>query len=192
MALENRRVCRAPSAVSGAAVAWRRVHFRQDHSAACRAGVRRHHPVHSLCAAAGPPRRQCHLRGAAGAAAAAVAARGHRGHCLRRAASGIRPALSLAQPSACIRDATRDDPGRGSISRCVRGALRILARAFAGRRGRAPDLSGPARRLTRTTATARYRWRGSPHGSRRRRCHASAFRASCGTPIARCCGACRT
>ena len=160
---------------------------RQDRSAACRAGVRRHHPVHSLRAAAGPPRRQCRLRGAARAAAAAVAA--------QRTSRSL-PAASRFRHSTCIvpcsvfpwhsgRNLRRSRP-TFHISLRPRSAATIGA-SVCRPVGRAPDLSGPARRLTRTTATGRYRSRGSPHCSRRRRCNASAFRASCGTPIARCC-----
>ena len=136
---------------------------RQDHSAACRAGLWRHHPVHPLCAAAGRARRQCDLRGSAGAAAAAVATQPDiTVDCVRRAASGIRPALSLAQSSAGVRDAACDDPGRRSISRGTRGAPGAIGASVCRRGGRAPDLSGPARRRTRTTPTGRSRSRGSP------------------------------
>ena len=60
-------------------------------------------------------------------------------HCRRRAASGIRPALSVAQSSPGVRDAARDHPCCRSISRRVHRAAGLLARSFAA--------GAPARRI---------------------------------------------
>jgi hypothetical protein len=50
MALEDGGIREAPPPIPGAAMAGRPAGFGQDHSAACRAGIWRHHPVHPLCA----------------------------------------------------------------------------------------------------------------------------------------------
>ena len=128
-----------------AAMAGRAADLRQDHSASCRAGIWRHHPVHPLCAVAGGPGREGHLRGSAGIVAAAVGARRRHRHGFRRAAAGLRPALSFAQSSARIRD---NGPRRSrpySLYGCAGGAGVLLAATFAARSAaRRVCLVGPA------------------------------------------------
>ena len=111
MALENRRICPAPSRSSGAAVARRR----------CRSPARPFCCMPSRGSAtpsSSSAMRRCwqggrkvDLRSSAGAAAAVVAARtASRSIAYRRAAAGIRPALSVAQSSAGVRDAAATIP----------------------------------------------------------------------------------
>ena len=77
----------------------------QDHSAACRAGTRRYHPVRALCAASGRARRQCRARSAARIEVADGASRRRRGgDRARRDAAAVRRALSARQPAAGAQD----------------------------------------------------------------------------------------
>ena len=68
-----------------------------------------------------------------------VTLKGHHIYGCRRVSSGIRPALSLAQSSPGVRDAARDHPCCGSLSRRLRGAAGLLARS--------PAAGAPARRI---------------------------------------------
>ena len=103
-------------------------------------------------------------------------ARHHRGGC-RRTAAGIRPALSVAQPSPGIRDAADDYPGGRSVSRCAgraRGCIGAIALP-PGRPRAGFVWSGLADR-TRTTPTDRSRSRALRRCLRIRRCDASVCR----------------
>ena len=194
MALEDRRVCPASPAVPNAAMAGRRADRRQNHSAPCRAGIRRHHPVHPLCAVAGRAGREGHLRGSAGVAAAVVAIDAQ--DITVMAAGEPRPAFDLHCPllSLPLAFGTQPETIPAAIPYLAAPAERVgvLARSFAA--------GAAARRVclvrlvdrTRMTATDRSRWRAWPRYSRIRRSDVSACRRELRMRMAKRCAACRT
>ena len=131
----------------------------QDHPAARRAGLGRHHPVRALRAAAGARRRQGRARGAAGAQGTARGLRRRGiGDRPRRAAAAVRPALPAGEPAAgAARPSCRTCRPRFRI--CARASRASRAGASASRRcrRRASRSPGRAAPTTSTTATARSR-----------------------------------
>ncbi len=180
MALEaHRDGCAAT--VPEAALARRISARRQDHPAACRAGLGRHHPVRPLRAAPGARRRQGRDRGAAGAQGVALApwrARPPWSAAARR----CRRSMCIVRWRAC-RCACKTElvsvPAeipylRASEQRIARWRERIEAC-----RRRASPSPGRGAPPTSTTATGRLRSANSSRCWRRPTWASSASSASC-------------
>ena len=129
----------------------------QAHSAARRAGPRRHHSVRALRAAGRAHGRDGRAGGAAGAQAAV---RGHGGRrlcaCARRTAAGLRPALPARQPAARAQDRARHHSRRHCpICTPTRRASPLGGRASKRCPANASRSPGPVMPATPMTATAR-------------------------------------
>ena len=122
-------------------------HRRQDHPAACRAGLRRHHPVRALRAVVAARGARVRAGGAGEPEAAAVGIARRVGHRQpRRAAAAVRPALPADEPAAGIQDRR--------WTRCRRPRRISMRRATASRQWR-PRLPGEGLKVG-------LAWSGSP------------------------------